>query len=158
MNHVVFIALGSNLGDSRALLDSAVCELDEHEALRVVGRSSWHETDPVGGPADQPRFLNGVVRCETELSPHELLRLLHEIEDRAGRVRDVKDGPRTLDLDLLFYDNENLKDPDLILPHPRLEERLFVLEPLNEIAPGRVLEKSGRTVEERVRELRSAQA
>lgn len=156
MNHVAFIALGSNLGDSRALLDAAVCELDEHEDLRVVGRSSWHETDPVGGPPDQPRFLNGVVRCETSLAPRELLHLLQAIEDRAGRVRDVPDGPRTLDLDLLFYDHENLRDPDLILPHPRLEERLFVLEPLNELAPRRVLERSGRTVEERVRELRSA--
>ena len=154
MSHVAFVALGSNLGDSRETLDSAVCELDEVEGVRVVGRSTWHETDPVGGPSGQPQYLNGVVRCETTLSARALLSELQRIEQRHGRVRELPNAPRTLDLDLLLFDHDTVQDPDLIVPHPRMEERLFVLEPLAEIAPDRVLEVSGRTVLERVDELR----
>jgi len=132
------IALGSNLpsafGDSAATLREAVRQLATLGAVTAV--SSFYETDPVGY-LDQPRFVNAAALLETELSPLDLLRALLDIEKSFGRDRSTSPpkGPRTLDLDLLLYGQLILNDPELILPHPAMHERRFVLEPLAEIAP-----------------------
>jgi 2-amino-4-hydroxy-6-hydroxymethyldihydropteridine diphosphokinase len=127
-----FIALGSNLGDRFATLQSALA------ALRDLGSnvtaSSVYETEPVGY-LDQPRFLNAVVRLETQLTPDDLLNEMHRIEQDHHRERVFKNGPRTLDLDLVLYDDLVDERPELTIPHPRLHERAFVLVPLAEIAP-----------------------
>jgi 2-amino-4-hydroxy-6-hydroxymethyldihydropteridine diphosphokinase len=131
-----FIALGSNLGDREAAIRAAVAELGGTPGIDVVALSSLEETDPVGY-LDQPRFLNGAAELRTELTPRELLGLLLSVEARFGRDRSVgpPQGPRTLDLDLLLYDSEEIHEPGLELPHPRLHERLFVLRPLAELDP-----------------------
>jgi 2-amino-4-hydroxy-6-hydroxymethyldihydropteridine diphosphokinase len=130
----VFLALGSNLGAREALLNAALAGL-ARRGFRVTQRSSRYWTEPVGGPP-QDWFLNQVVRGETALSPLELLDACLSIESEAGRTRGERNGPRTLDLDLLFYGDAVRTDARLTLPHPRLHERRFVLEPLAEIAPG----------------------
>ena len=150
---VAGVALGSNLGDREANLRRAMVSLEETPGLVVLRRSTWHETAPVGGPSGQDDYLNGACLLETSLDPCALLARLHEIEDKYGRVRTEKDGPRTLDLDLLWYGEEFSADPALQLPHPRMEERAFVLAPLAEVAPERVLPGCGKTVEERLAEL-----
>ncbi len=153
----VWIALGSNLGDRRANLEGAVEALRSADGLAVRRVSPWFETEPVGGPKDQGRFWNGVLEADCALEPAELLFLLQRIEGRFGRDRrnEPRHGPRTLDLDLLLYGEERIQEPDLIVPHPRLEERLFVLIPLAALVPANRL-PSGRTVAERVAELRSS--
>jgi len=128
-----FIGLGSNLGDREASLKAAVAALREAGAT-LLRMSSFIRTSPEG-KTDQPEFLNGVVEIETEQRPRALLALLLEIERKLGRVRSERWGPRTIDLDLLLYDDEIIREPGLEVPHPRLHERLFVLGPLAEIAP-----------------------
>lgn len=128
----VFLALGSNLGERKDTLLHAIHLLGEHLREEVV--SSLYETEPVGG-IEQPLFLNCVVKGTTDESPLELLRHCLLIEQALGRVRTVRFGPRTLDIDLLFYDETTLSTQELTLPHPRLHERAFVLVPLAEIAP-----------------------
>ncbi len=132
-----YIALGSNMGDRAANLQQALTLLGERAGIQVKRVSSLHETAPVGGPPGQGRYLNAAAELTTTLSAPELLQALHGIEQKLGRVRGEKDGPRTLDLDLLFYGQEIIElkeaDLDLVVPHPRLHERLFVLEPLAEI-------------------------
>jgi 2-amino-4-hydroxy-6-hydroxymethyldihydropteridine diphosphokinase len=132
-----YIGLGSNLGDRRENLRRAIAELGELGTLRV---SSIRETDPVG-VTDQPRFLNAAVELETDLPPRELLDRLLAIERRVGRDRlhEERWGPRIIDLDLLLYADEVVEEPGLTVPHPRLHERRFVLEPLDELAPDLVL-------------------
>ncbi len=130
-----YIALGSNLGDRRQFLDQALQALRERPGIVVRQVSSTYETAPVGGPPGQGPYLNAAAELQTECKPEELLRTLLEIEQGLGRVRDVHHGPRTIDLDLLLYDDLIQTGPDLTLPHPRLHERLFVLQPLAEIAP-----------------------
>ena len=122
--------MGSNLGERQATLDNAVSKMSSFCTSMKV--SSYIETDPVGGP-EQPIYLNAVVVCETELTPHDLLKALQAIEDEAGRTREVRWGARTLDLDLITYGQLMSDDPDLLLPHPRAHERRFVLAPWNEI-------------------------
>lgn len=130
-----YVALGANLGTREATLRAAVALLDGREDTAVVAVSQLRETDPVGF-LDQPRFLNGVVALDTDLGPRHLLAVMLEIERGLGRVRDgARHGPRTIDLDLLLYDAETIEEPDLTLPHPRLHERRFVLEPLADIDP-----------------------
>jgi 2-amino-4-hydroxy-6-hydroxymethyldihydropteridine diphosphokinase len=132
-----YVGLGSNLGDrARTVLD-AVDVLRAEEGVEVAGVSSLIETDPVGF-LDQPRFVNGVAALDTTLTAQALLTLLLEVEQRFGRSREAvpAQGPRTLDLDLLLYGDTELEEPGLRLPHPRLHERAFVLEPLAELAPG----------------------
>lgn len=129
--HRAIIALGSNLGRREAHLRFAVERLGES----VVAQSQVFETDPVGGPDDQGAYLNMVVVLETELDPYALLRWLHRIEADAGRERVVHWGPRTLDLDLLFFDDVVITGGNLAVPHPRYAERRFVLAPLSEVAP-----------------------
>lgn len=148
------IALGSNLGDREKHLRGALVALEKTPGLTVLRRSSWHETAPVGGPPGQGPFLNGAALVETKLAPRELLGVLQAIEARHGRERSERDAPRTLDLDLLWHGDARADDPELTLPHPRLEERTFVLAPLAEIAPDHRLAGCGRTVAERLAELR----
>lgn len=130
------IALGSNLGERAQLLNSAVEHLHTLDDSVVLAVSRWHETDPVG-PAAQPAYLNGAVLISTGLTPRELLDRLLAIERAHGRSRaeEVRWGPRLLDLDLLFFGDRVVDEPGLTVPHPRLHKRLFVLDPLVEIAP-----------------------
>jgi 2-amino-4-hydroxy-6-hydroxymethyldihydropteridine diphosphokinase len=131
-----YVGLGANLGDRESTIRRAIELLAAEPAVEVVAVSSLRETDPVGY-AEQPRFLNGVAAVETALGPRTLLDRLLAVERELGRVRDEgpRFGPRTIDLDLLLYGDEVLDEPGLTVPHPRLAERLFVLEPLYELDP-----------------------
>jgi 3-oxoacyl-[acyl-carrier protein] reductase len=129
-----YIALGSNLGDRAATLHSAIRELNATPGIRVVRVSTFHETEPVGGPPDQPHYLNAAAKIETSLDPTALLTALLSIEQRHGRVRGEKNAPRTLDLDVLLYDDLVTPAGDPMIPHPRMHKRRFVLAPLAEIA------------------------
>lgn len=140
----VFLGLGSNQGDRWKLLREAVASLPD-----VVAVSPVYETDPVGGPAGQGPYLNCVVQLDTELKPRQLLGICHRLETAAERVRHERWGPRTLDVDILLVDGVTVGDPDLQIPHPRMRERRFVLEPLRDLAPELVtedLERLGRGV------------
>ncbi len=138
-----YIGLGANLGDRAETLTRAIALLAERPAIEVVAVSSFRETDPVGY-LDQPRFLNAAVAIETSLAPHALLETLLEVERELGRVREgPRYGPRTVDLDLLLMDDLVLDEPGLELPHPRLHERAFALEPLAELDPERVVPGRG---------------
>ena len=130
--NIAYISAGSNIGDRAANLDFGARRLDEQGKL--IRKSSVFETEPMGY-ADQPWFLNQVFELETALTPFELLALCNEIERDGGRVRTFQNAPRTLDLDILLYDDRIISEPDLIIPHPRMTERRFVLEPLAEITP-----------------------
>lgn len=130
--HDAWIALGANLDDPVAQVRWALSALDDIAATRVVARSSLYRSIP-WGYADQPDFVNAVARVATRLGARELLVELLAIEQRRGRLRTLKNGPRTLDLDLLLYDDARIDAPDLVVPHPRLHERAFVLVPLLEI-------------------------
>ncbi|MGN6309084.1 MAG: 2-amino-4-hydroxy-6-hydroxymethyldihydropteridine diphosphokinase [Xanthobacteraceae bacterium] len=139
----VLIALGGNIGDVRATFPKAISNILGMAQATLLARSSDYRTPPWGEEAQDP-FVNACIEVETSLDPHALLFTLQKIEKRFGRVRDQRWGPRTLDLDLLAYDDAVINQPDLTLPHPRLFERAFVLVPLAEIAPDRVI--AGRSV------------
>lgn len=144
-----WIALGGNQGDVLATLDAAVESLGASDGVRVLARSRNYRT-PAWGRTDQPDFINAALAVETSLSAPDLMALLLDIERRLGRVRDDEAGrwgPRSLDLDLLVFDDMSLALPGLELPHPRLHERAFVLVPLAEIAPGLVVPGRGRVHE-----------
>ena len=132
MMHLVYIALGTNLGERLANLHDAINALAPD--VRVLHESTIYETPP-WGYTDQPAFLNMVVEAETSLSPRALLEYLKQREDELGRVKNFRYGPRHIDLDILFYDDLVLEDERLQIPHPRLHERAFVLVPLNDLAP-----------------------
>jgi 2-amino-4-hydroxy-6-hydroxymethyldihydropteridine diphosphokinase len=132
-----YVALGSNLGDRLAHLQFAVDALVGATDVHVVGVSRVYETAPVGGPP-QDAYLNAVVALDTDLAPHALLALAQRIETDAHRVRVERWGPRTLDVDILMYDDVESADPVLTLPHPRMWERGFVMAPLRDVAPGLV--------------------
>jgi 2-amino-4-hydroxy-6-hydroxymethyldihydropteridine diphosphokinase len=131
---LAYVGLGANLGPREITLLRAVDLLAETEGVEVRAVSQLRETEPVG-VVDQPLFLNGAVVLDTSLSPRELLDRLLEIERELGRVRDVRWGPRVVDLDLLVYGDRQIDEPGLRVPHPRLHERRFALEPLAELDP-----------------------
>jgi 2-amino-4-hydroxy-6-hydroxymethyldihydropteridine diphosphokinase len=135
VSKTAFVGIGSNLGDREGNLRRAVELLSAEDGIDVVAVSEIRETDPVG-PVEQGQFLNGAVRIETDLGPRELLERLLTVEQRLGRVRGERWGPRTIDLDLLVYGNQVVDEPGLTVPHPRLHERRFALEPLADLAPG----------------------
>lgn len=150
MKSTAYLGLGGNLGDRRHYLSAAVLALNSEAGLRVEKISSVYETVPVG-VVDQPDFYNLVVQVVTSLSANELLASCLAIEKKLGRVRAERWGPRTVDLDVLWYEGATLREPELTLPHPRMKERAFVLVPLAEIAPMLLLE--GMSVEQLVARL-----
>ena len=129
-----FVGIGSNLGDREANLGQAIELLSAEDGIEVVAVSEIRETDPVG-PVEQGPFLNGAVKVDTSLGPRELLDRLLSLENRLGRVRSERWGPRTIDLDLLLYGGERVDEAGLTVPHPRLHERRFALEPLLDLDP-----------------------
>lgn len=129
------VALGSNLGDRTATLEQAIELLGNHPAITLAGRSRWFGTDPIGGPTGQGGFVNAAIRLETSCSPEELLALLQRSEADLGRQRGERWSSRTIDLDLLVFDDVILKTPQLEIPHPRMAFRRFVLEPAADVAP-----------------------
>ena len=135
MRSVALIGLGSNLGDRQINLNGAISALGQVPGITVRQVSTFHETEPVGGPPGQGMFLNAVALLETDLEPLPLLHVLQEIEVQFGRQRTVRWGERTLDLDLLLFDDRIIDTPELCVPHPRMRTRRFVLEPLVEVAP-----------------------
>jgi len=134
---VVYLGIGSNVGEREEFIEQAVFLLNKISGVKVTKRSSNFETEPEGNE-DQPPFLNAAVEIETSLSPQKLLAAAQEIENTLGREREVEWGPRTVDLDILLYDDDIISDDKLQIPHPLLHERLFVLMPLAEIAPDAV--------------------
>ncbi|MFP7347615.1 2-amino-4-hydroxy-6-hydroxymethyldihydropteridine diphosphokinase [Bacillus sp. Nf3] len=134
MNNTAYIALGSNIGKKETYLKEAVKKLHEHPEVQVELISSIYETTPVGYE-NQDDFLNMAVKIVTSLRPEELLSLTQKIEQELGRTREVRWGPRTADLDILLYNRENIETEQLVVPHPRMYERLFVLVPMSEICP-----------------------
>lgn len=128
-----YLGLGSNLGDKIENIQKA-CDLISSEIAQIIGFSSFYQTEPWGS-TDQPEYINRVVRIFTDHEPLFLLKELHRIEDKLGRIRDEKWGPRIIDIDLLYYGKYVIDRDDLIIPHPELTERNFVLVPLSEISP-----------------------
>ena len=141
-----FIGLGSNLGDPAAQIRRALRALAALPETRLVRQSSLYRNPPAGY-LNQPEFINAVARIETRLAPRDLLEELLAIERAHGRVRDIPNGPRTLDLDILLYGERTVREPGLTIPHPRMLERAFVLLPLAEIAPETVVPGGGRSAD-----------
>jgi 2-amino-4-hydroxy-6-hydroxymethyldihydropteridine diphosphokinase len=135
--HIAFLGLGSNVGDREEYIEQAIFLLSKTPGVKVMKKSANCETEPEGN-TDQPQFLNAVVQIQTTLDPYKLLSMVQETENALGRERDVEWGPRTIDLDILLYDDQIISDDKLQIPHPLLHERIFVLKPLSEIAPGAV--------------------
>jgi 2-amino-4-hydroxy-6-hydroxymethyldihydropteridine diphosphokinase len=144
----VFIAMGSNLGDRHAHLRAAGEQLRTDPQFDALEFSPIYETDPVGGPPGQDRYLNAVVRAKCSAPPIETLYILRGIERRLGRSREQRWGARTIDLDLLLHGHSDLNTPELVIPHPRMHLRRFVLQPLADLAPDLVHPTTGRTVRE----------
>lgn len=145
------IALGSNMGDPQAILEASLETLAQIPGIILEAKSSWYKTKAIGPP--QPDYLNGCAILQVEMLPETLLVNLLAIEQKFGRLRQQHWGPRTLDLDLLLYDDLILNQPHLQIPHPRMHERAFVLVPLAEIAPSWIEPISGRTVQNLLQEL-----
>ncbi|MHB8840799.1 MAG: 2-amino-4-hydroxy-6-hydroxymethyldihydropteridine diphosphokinase [Candidatus Aquicultor sp.] len=137
-----FLSLGSNLGDRGMQLRQAVRAIAGHEAIDLVKTSSVYETEPVGD-VPQQNFYNIVIEITTDLSPHELLEAAHAVEGSLNRKRELHWGPRTIDVDILLYDNALINEEDLVIPHPEMLKRAFVLVPLLEIEPDIVLPRGG---------------
>lgn len=152
--HTAYIALGSNIGDKKAYLDMAVKHLNERKDCQVKKVSDYLVTAPYG-VTDQDDFLNGALELQTILDPEELLQALHQIEQEANRVRTIHWGPRTLDLDILMYDDLVLDTPELHVPHIEMHLRDFVLIPMNQIAPWKRHPLIGKTIEEMLQNLKN---
>ena len=144
--HIAFVALGANLNEPVWQIETAMRELSSLAGCRMLDRSGLYASKPAGY-ADQPDYVNAVVKLETTLTARELLTRLLDIEHRHGRQRTFRDSPRSLDLDILLYDNLRLDEPGLHVPHPRMHERAFVLLPLAEIAADAELPGHGRVID-----------
>jgi 2-amino-4-hydroxy-6-hydroxymethyldihydropteridine diphosphokinase len=138
MTEVAYISVGSNLNNPYQQVKSAIDKLKIVDGIRIEAMSGWYLSDPVG-PKNQSRYVNGVIKILTRLSPKQLLKKLHEIEDAHGRIRNVRWGPRTLDLDILLYGTRMMSTKKLTIPHPEMKIRNFVLTPLADIEPDLVL-------------------
>lgn len=149
--NIVYIAFGSNIGDRGAAIEEALNLIEQNE-MKIVKRSKIYETEPYGY-VDQPSFLNGAVEVETNLSCRDVLERLLSIENQIGRVREFKWGPRIIDLDIIFYNNEIYDEEDLKVPHPDMQSRDFVLKPLNDLCPDYVHPILGKTIRELLGEL-----
>lgn len=143
--HDAYIGLGSNLGLREKNITAALNALQTTKEIEVVAVSSLYETEAIGGPEDQPNYINAVAHVKTLLKPERLWAVCRNIEESLGRKRMIRWGPRTIDLDILCYDQEIRADPELILPHPMMHERRFVMEPLVEVAPDLMHPVLGRT-------------
>ena len=155
MTTTAYIALGGNLGDREATLRAALEKIAAHPGLELIRASRFHETAPVGGPEGQPAYLNAAAKIETVLTPRELLEALQQIESDLGRdrTREERFGPRTCDLDILLYGPQQIDQPDLTIPHPRMDARKFVLQPLAELTGDKPLPNFGVTVGELLKRL-----
>ncbi|MEC1525218.1 2-amino-4-hydroxy-6-hydroxymethyldihydropteridine diphosphokinase [Neobacillus niacini] len=152
MGNTAFIALGSNIGDRYDYLSKAVERLVSHSKIQLVNTSSVYETDPVGYE-EQDLFLNMVMEIQTDLSAFELLDFCLKVELELGRKREIMWGPRTVDLDILLYNQENIKSEKLMIPHPRMLERNFVMIPLSEIKPNITIPNTEKPLEVWIEEL-----
>ncbi|MDE6641246.1 MAG: 2-amino-4-hydroxy-6-hydroxymethyldihydropteridine diphosphokinase [Acetatifactor sp.] len=150
--HKAYLSVGSNMGDRKKYIEDGIQALKEHPRMKLVRVSDIIETEPYGG-VEQDNFLNGVIEIETLLGPEELLEVLHEIENSAGRERTLHWGPRTLDLDILFFDKLVYESDDLVIPHPDIQNREFVLKPLSTVAPNYRHPVLGTTVLQELEEL-----
>lgn len=152
----VYIGLGTNIEPRESYLKKAIHQLFQHDAINITKQSSIYETEPVGF-TEQSHFLNMVLEINTSLTPLALLDVCQGIESHLGRERVIRFGPRTIDLDILLYNNENMKTERLTIPHPRMHERGFVLIPLAEIAPNAILPPFGTTSKELLNKLPEAE-
>jgi 2-amino-4-hydroxy-6-hydroxymethyldihydropteridine diphosphokinase len=152
MGNTAFIALGSNIGNRYDYLTEAIKELESHLEIKLVNISSIYETDPVGYE-DQDLFLNMVIEVMTSLRADELLDICLKLELTLGRKREIVWGPRTIDLDILLYNQENIETEKLIIPHPRMLERNFVMIPLSEIKPDIIIPNTDKPLEALIKEL-----
>ncbi|WP_145520008.1 2-amino-4-hydroxy-6-hydroxymethyldihydropteridine diphosphokinase [Staphylococcus warneri] len=141
-----YLGLGSNIGDRAHQLQQAIRIIDQYQYIDVTSISPIYETEPVGY-TDQPQFLNLCIEIETTLNPQELIKRCLETEEALHRVRKIRWGPRTLDVDILLYGNEIIEEDNLIIPHPRMTERAFVLIPLNDIASKHIEPRSQKLIE-----------
>ncbi|MBU8908458.1 2-amino-4-hydroxy-6-hydroxymethyldihydropteridine diphosphokinase [Desertibacillus haloalkaliphilus] len=152
MNNTVYLALGSNVGDRANHLREGMRQLETDEDIVIIATSSIYETEPVGY-VDQDRFLNMVIEIKTSYRPQQLLEITQRIERESGRSYQIHWGPRTLDLDILLFNNENIKMDNLCIPHPRMTERAFVIVPLKEINPTLFIESENKTIDAIEKEL-----
>ncbi|RBW67663.1 2-amino-4-hydroxy-6-hydroxymethyldihydropteridine diphosphokinase [Bacillus taeanensis] len=152
MSHTVYIGIGSNIGDREKYLQQALVQLNKHEEVSVTNISSIYETDPVGY-TNQAAFLNMAAELKTELPPLELLNVLQKIEHHLNRKREIHWGPRTIDLDILLYNDENIESEKLKIPHPHMYERAFVLIPLYEVNSNLILKTVNQPIGEIITEL-----
>lgn len=148
----MYIALGSNIEPKVEYLERANLLLGANDAIQVIKASSIYQTEPVGY-TDQDVFLNQVVQIKTTLTPQELLKAIQNVEEELGRKRDIRWGPRTIDLDILLYNHDNIESENLIIPHPRMVERAFVLVPFNELAGDVLIGGKALTVKEALAKL-----
>ena len=155
--HKAYVAFGSNMGDKRAHIESGIQVLKDEPAIRLGKISDMIVTEPYGG-VEQDDFLNGCLELETLLTPQELLEVLQKAEQKEQRERLIHWGPRTLDMDLLFYDDEILEEPELIVPHPEIQKRTFVLELLAQIAPCKMHPVCKKRVKELLEELKAVES
>lgn len=151
-----YLSLGSNMGNRQRNLEDALSLIKNYQGIKLEKISSFYETEPVGY-VDQDWFLNAVVEIATDLTPQELLGVVGEIEEELGRVRTIRWGPRTIDVDILFYGGKMVVEENLEIPHPRIQERAFVLKPLGELAPYLIHPYYGQTVEELLGNLADAE-